>query len=124
MFKRRAALIVLGTMLSTVVYAMGNDLEETRSTLNDQQTVAVTIYNSDLALIKDTRKVKLKPGLNALALRDVSAQIRPETGSRRPSARSRGASAVELGAGAAFPAMRRCARRSAWLRPATRRAEP
>jgi hypothetical protein len=79
MFKRRAVLIALGTMLSTVALAAGNDFEETRSTLNDQQTVAVTIYNSDLALIKDIRKVKLKPGLNALALRDVSAQIRPET---------------------------------------------
>jgi hypothetical protein len=53
--------------------------EEQRSTLNDQQSVAVTIYNSDLALVKDTRKIKLKSGLNALALRDVSAQIRPET---------------------------------------------
>jgi len=79
MFKRRAVLIALGAMLSTIAFAAGNDLEETRSTLNDQQTVAVTIYNSDLALIKDTRKVKLKAGLNALALRDISAQIRPET---------------------------------------------
>ena len=52
---------------------------EARSTLNDQQSVAVTIYNQDLALVKDTRKVNIKAGLNALALRDVSAQIRPET---------------------------------------------
>ena len=58
---------------------MENQSEEIRSTLNDQQSVAVTIYNSDLALVKDTRKVKIKTGLNALALRDVSAQIRPET---------------------------------------------
>jgi hypothetical protein len=53
--------------------------DETRSTLNDQQSVAVSIYNGDLALVKDTRNVTLKAGLNALALRDVSAQIRPET---------------------------------------------
>jgi len=52
---------------------------EAKSTLNDQQSVAVTIYNQDLALVKDTRKVNIKAGLNALALRDVSAQIRPET---------------------------------------------
>ena len=52
---------------------------EARSTLNDQQSVAVTIYNQDLALVKDTRKVNIKAGLNALAMRDVSAQIRPET---------------------------------------------
>jgi len=53
--------------------------DEIRSTLGDQQSVAVTIYNGDLALVKDQRKVKLQNGLNNLALRDVSAQIRPET---------------------------------------------
>ncbi|MGY1487824.1 DUF4139 domain-containing protein [Methylobacillus pratensis] len=53
--------------------------DEIRSTLHDQQSVAVTIYNGDLALVKDQRKVNLQSGLNALALRDVSAQIRPET---------------------------------------------
>ncbi|MGB2832605.1 MAG: DUF4139 domain-containing protein [Methylotenera sp.] len=56
-----------------------NNPDEIRSTLDDQQSVAVTIYNQDLALVKDTRKVKINAGLNALALRDVSAQIRPET---------------------------------------------
>lgn len=55
------------------------EAEEIRSTLQDQQEVAVTIYNSDLALVKDQRKVKLKTGLNSLAMRDVSAQIRAET---------------------------------------------
>ncbi|MES2502814.1 MAG: DUF4139 domain-containing protein [Pseudomonadota bacterium] len=60
-------------------YALENVTNETTSTLNDQQSVAVTIYNGDLALVKDTRKVQLNTGLNALALRDVSAQIRPET---------------------------------------------
>ncbi|MEQ1599141.1 MAG: DUF4139 domain-containing protein [Methylotenera sp.] len=56
-----------------------SNLVEAKSTLNDQQSVAVTIYNQDLALVKDTRKVNLKTGVNALAMRDVSAQIRPET---------------------------------------------
>jgi hypothetical protein len=54
-------------------------IEEQRSTLADQQSVAVTIYNENLALIKDTRKLALAAGPNRLALRDVSAQIRPET---------------------------------------------
>ncbi len=66
-----AALTIAGNALA--------ESEETRSTLQDQQEVAVTIYNSDLALVKDQRKVKLKTGLNSLAMRDVSAQIRPET---------------------------------------------
>ena len=66
------------TAMTTINADLGAN-EEARSTLNDQQSVAVTIYNGDLALVKDTRKVNLKTGINALALRDVSAQMRPET---------------------------------------------
>lgn len=56
---------------------------ERRSTLDDQRSVAVTIYNEDLALIKDGRDVALDGGLNHLALRDVSARMRPETAQLR-----------------------------------------
>jgi len=52
---------------------------EKPSTLADQQSVAVTIYNEDLALIKDVRRIALDSGANRLALREVSAQMRPET---------------------------------------------
>jgi hypothetical protein len=52
---------------------------ERRSTLEDQQSVAVTIYNEDLALVKDARRITLESGTNVLALRDVSARMRPET---------------------------------------------
>jgi len=76
--------LILFTVLST--FAIGctaakktDEAIEATSTLNDQQSVAVTIYNSNLALVKDTRKVHLKSGNNTLAIRDVSAQIRPET---------------------------------------------
>jgi len=53
--------------------------DEQRSTLNDQQGVAITIYNDDLALIKDQRKLQLVAGQSTLAFRDVSAKMRPET---------------------------------------------
>src|ERR1700760_4112602 len=56
---------------------------ERRSTLDDQQSVAVTIYNDGLALIKDVRQVVLDPGPGRLALRDVSARMRPETAQLR-----------------------------------------
>ena len=88
MFKRRSIVLATISIMSTSFLSMGalaldNDLanrsDETQSTLNDQQNVAVAIYNGDLALVKDTRKVKLKSGLNTLALRDVSARISPET---------------------------------------------
>lgn len=53
--------------------------EEITSTLKDQSQVAVTIYNQDLALVKDTRHISLTSGDHRLAWRDVSAKIRPET---------------------------------------------
>jgi hypothetical protein len=58
-------------------------LEELPSTLKDQQSVAITIYNENLALVKDTRRVTLAPGLNRLALREVSGRMRPETAQLR-----------------------------------------
>ncbi|MDH3590093.1 MAG: DUF4139 domain-containing protein, partial [Gammaproteobacteria bacterium] len=53
--------------------------DEIRTTQDDQTSVAVTIYNQNLALVKDARTVKLNTGLNQLAFRGVSAQMRPET---------------------------------------------
>ncbi|MBX3617146.1 MAG: DUF4139 domain-containing protein [Nitrosomonas sp.] len=55
------------------------DSEELLSTLKDQKSVAVTIYNNDLALVKDLRHIDIINGEFNLAWRDVSALIRPET---------------------------------------------
>ena len=49
------------------------------STLADQQGVAVTIYNENLALVKDKRRITLQKGENRLAFREVSARMRPQT---------------------------------------------
>ena len=59
--------------------ASAADLIEKATSLTDQQALALTIYNDDLALVKDQRKVNLSADLNHLAWRDVSARIRPET---------------------------------------------
>lgn len=52
---------------------------EQRSTLADQREVAVTIYNDNLALVKDQRHLQLEAGSSNLAFRDVSARMRAET---------------------------------------------
>jgi hypothetical protein len=49
------------------------------STLKDQQSVAVTIYNSNMGLVKDTRLIDLKPGVHELNFMDVAAKIDPTT---------------------------------------------
>ena len=53
--------------------------QEVRVTQQEQTAVAVTIYNENLALVKDRRRVVLEPGIQSLAFIDVSAQMRPET---------------------------------------------
>ncbi len=51
----------------------------TTTTLEDQTSVSVTIYNQNLALIKDQRTITLPKGVQVLDFREVSAQIQPET---------------------------------------------
>lgn len=49
------------------------------TTLEDRTEVSVTVYNNNLALVKDRRKVTLLPGEHRLAFMDVAQQIQPET---------------------------------------------
>jgi len=49
------------------------------SNLKDQQDVAVTIYNSNVGLVKDTRLIDFKPGIHELKFMDVAAKIDPTT---------------------------------------------
>ena len=69
--------------------------DELRTTLEDQKSVAVTIYNENLALVKDTRTIKLASGENQLAFRGVSAQMRPETAILRSLSRPTGMQIIE-----------------------------
>ncbi|MDO8285880.1 MAG: DUF4139 domain-containing protein [Rhodoferax sp.] len=71
--------LIASLFLLTAVSQAIAQTEEQRSTLADQQEVAVTIYNENLALVKDQRKLSLKRGASSLAFRDVSARMRPET---------------------------------------------
>ena len=93
----RAAGSALYLSVASVNPVMGADTPggELRSTLEDQQSVAVTIYNEDLALVKDKRQVDLPVGTSDLAFRDVSARIRPETALLRSLAGEGGLAVLE-----------------------------
>ena len=71
--KTSIALLVMSTTISHAAS------QEKKTSLEDQKSVAVTIYNENLALIKDQRTITLDNGLNLLAFRGVSAKMRPET---------------------------------------------
>ncbi len=67
--------------LAALLFCLGtvNASAEISVSAGDQQSVGVTIYNKNLALVKDRRQVDVPKGVQTLAFREVSAQIKPET---------------------------------------------
>lgn len=49
------------------------------STLDDQVDLSLTVYNSDLALIRDVRQIALASGTSTLRFADVAARVNPAT---------------------------------------------
>jgi len=49
------------------------------STLDDQTELALTVYNSDLALVRDVRTLRLPRGISDLQFMDVAATVNPAT---------------------------------------------
>ena len=76
--KNSNALIPLLALL-LLFLAVPARAEVASSTASDQTGVEVTVYNSDLALVKDNRKVSLPKGEGELRFMDVASAIRPET---------------------------------------------
>ncbi|MGH7845848.1 MAG: DUF4139 domain-containing protein, partial [Candidatus Binatia bacterium] len=90
--KRFRAIIVrvgvLGIAVATLFVAQqsvsetvnkGGGPKNVATGLDDQEAVSVTVYNSDLGLIKDVRQIKLPAGLMELRFGDVAAKIMPQT---------------------------------------------
>lgn len=82
-----AVQVLLGAAIAALLAASSGAAaagrDEVVSTASDQQGVAVTIYNDNLALVKDARRVQVGRGPSQLAWREVSAQMRPETAQLR-----------------------------------------
>lgn len=75
----RRSLISSLALVAALGTAAVADPGERVSSLSDQRAVGITIYNAQLALVRDRRRLTLPRGESHLALRDVSAQIQPET---------------------------------------------
>ncbi|MBS1147892.1 MAG: hypothetical protein H6R08_2068, partial [Proteobacteria bacterium] len=80
--KNCMSMVIIGLMAASHA-SWAAPRAEVVSTVSDQHSVAVTIYNDNLALVKDARRVRLDRELNLLAWREVSAQMRPETAQLR-----------------------------------------
>src|SRR3979409_1178976 len=64
--------------LAATVTAISQTSEQT-TTARDRPSVNIPVYNSNLGLVRETRRLTLPSGRIALRFADVTAQIRPET---------------------------------------------
>jgi hypothetical protein len=79
------AALVLGGGLSlshrpsTVTAVEAAQADSPTSTLDDQNELALTVYNSDLALVRDVRTIRLPRGEFDLRFMDIAATVNPAT---------------------------------------------
>src|SRR3989441_9356398 len=71
-------LSAIGFCFAITTAAAAQTSEQT-TTASDRQSVNITVYNSNLGLVRETRRLNLPAGRVALRFADVTAQIRPET---------------------------------------------
>ena len=73
---RLATWLLMGCMgLSSAVSAAENIVGEDKKT-----ELEISIYNNDLALVKEQRKVELKQGVNDIAFEGVASRINRAVG--------------------------------------------
>ena len=53
--------------------------QDLTTTLNDQAEVSLTVYNSDIALVRDVRNLQLARGTGNLRFMDIAATVNPAT---------------------------------------------
>lgn len=71
-------ILVIGITIAAAAAAFAQTIEQT-TTAKDRQSVNITVYNSNLGLVRETRRLTLPAGRIALRFADVTAQIQPET---------------------------------------------
>jgi hypothetical protein len=78
MLRHVKGLFALLISVAAATGAVAQTAEQT-TTARDRQSVNITVYNSNLGLVRETRRLNLPAGRIALRFADVTAQIRPET---------------------------------------------
>jgi hypothetical protein len=73
------AALALTSTRSTPTAAPVHSAGQDTTTLDDQVDLNVTVYNSDIALVRDVRNVKLPDGSFDLRFMDIAATINPAT---------------------------------------------
>jgi hypothetical protein len=80
MLKQRAPRWLVCTAAITLLMGMRSFAQTTvTSTELDQKDLAVTVYNSNVALVRDVRRLRLPAGTLDLRYMDIAAQVNPAT---------------------------------------------
>jgi hypothetical protein len=75
----RLRLVGLGALALLGHAAASEAAKEVVSGGAERESTAITVYNEDLALVKERRRISLPAGLARVSLREVSGRMRPET---------------------------------------------
>jgi hypothetical protein len=80
MLKQHTVCWPVGAVAITLLMGMRSFAQTTvTSTELDQKDLAVTVYNSNLALVRDVRRLQLPAGTMDLRYMDIAAQVNPAT---------------------------------------------
>lgn len=74
-----AALVVVFGRENGATAAPNAAAAQNTSTLNDQTELALTVYNSEIALVRDVRNLRLPSGRFDLSFMDIAATVNPAT---------------------------------------------
>jgi len=74
---KQKLVIVAGMVISLMGASVA--AEAVKSTPDDQKEIFVTVYNSNLGLVKDVREIPLKSGVSELQFMGVAERINPAT---------------------------------------------
>src|SRR5436853_1353005 len=76
---RLTRLLFVALIFGALATATLAQTSEQTTTARARQSINITVYNSNLGLVRETRRLNLPAGRIALRFADVTAQIRPET---------------------------------------------
>jgi hypothetical protein len=76
---RLFASLLVATLCALLPITAAAQIAQLTTTARDRKSVNVTVYNSNIGLVRETRALVLPAGRVALRFSDVAAQISPET---------------------------------------------
>src|SRR3546814_21154187 len=71
--------LLLAVLASAALSPLTVGAQELRLTAENRRSLILTVYNQNLGLVSETRRVELPAGETVLAIADVRSQLQPET---------------------------------------------